>query len=383
LGEPGLAESFDDIVVGAGILGLAHAFALVRRGRRVAVFERERRAQGASLRNFGMIWPIGQPSGELRGLALESRRLWLEVLQETELWHDPCGSLHLAYADDEAAVLEEFAARERATGGACQILGPTVIAAQIPYVRPEGLRLGMFSPTEVCVDPREVIGRLAVWLAERRGVHLRFDCAVTAVDSGVVQVGRSSFGAARVWLCPGTERGVLFSDVLSAAGLELCKLQMMRSEPLSGNRIGPMLAGGLTLRHYRAFEGLPSLVRLRERVAHEQPPFDRFGIHVMLSQNGRGELVIGDSHEYGNAIEPFDKTEIDTLVLDYLTRFFRPPLPRIASRWHGTYLKHPHKAWLVLRPKPSVVIVTGVGGAGMTLSFGLAERIVREELGEP
>jgi len=370
-------------VVGAGILGLAHAFALVRRGRRVAVFERGRRAQGASLRNFGMIWPIGQPRGELRRLALESRRLWLEVLKETGLWHDPCGSLHLAYADDEAAVLEEFASREHAAGGACEILDPAAIAARTPFVRRDGLRLGLVSPTEVCVDPREVIGGLAGWLSERCGAHFRFDSAVTAVDSGAVRVGGSSLGAKRVWLCPGAERGVLFSDALGAAGLELCKLQMMRSEPLAGERIGPMLAGGLTLRHYRAFEDLPSLGRLRERVAREQPLFDRFGIHVMVSQNGRGELVIGDSHEYGNAIEPFDKPEIDALVLDYLARFYRPPLPRIASRWHGTYLKHPHKAWLVLRPEPTVVIVTGVGGAGMTLSFGLAERIVREELGEP
>jgi len=330
-----------------------------------------------------MIWPIGQPTGELRGLALQSRHLWLEVLKETGLWHDPCGSLHLAHADDEAAVLEEFASRERATGGVCEMLDPSVIAQRIPFVRRDGLRLGVFSPTEVCVDPREVIGGLAAWLAERRGVHFRFDSAVTAVDSSAVRVGRSSFGATRVWLCPGAERGVLFSDALAAAGLELCKLQMMRSEPLSGERVGPMLAGGLTLRHYRAFEGLPSLGRLRERVAHEQPLFDRFGIHVMVSQNARGELVIGDSHEYGNAIEPFDKPEIDALVLDYLARFVRPPLPRIAARWHGTYLKHPHKAWLVLRPQPSVVIVTGVGGAGMTLSFGLAERIVREELGGP
>jgi len=51
---------YDDMVVGAGVLGLAHAYHLTRRGRRVAVFERSPTAVGASVRNFGMLWPIGR-----------------------------------------------------------------------------------------------------------------------------------------------------------------------------------------------------------------------------------------------------------------------------------------------------------------------------------
>ena len=114
--------SYDDVVIGAGIVGLAHAYHLARRGRRVLVIERHPRAQGASVRNFGMLWPIGQPNGDLRLLALYSRTIWLDVLTEAGIWHDKSGSLHVAYADDEARVLTEFAQDACRGGFPCKLL---------------------------------------------------------------------------------------------------------------------------------------------------------------------------------------------------------------------------------------------------------------------
>ncbi len=96
-------------------------------------------------------------------------------------------------------------------------------------------------------------------------------------------------------------------------------------------------------------------------MAREQPEFDRYGIHVMASQNGRGELVIGDSHEYDERIEPFDKPEIDRLILDYLDTFLAAPDLRIAARWHGIYARHPRDAYFVARPAPGVTMVDGRG----------------------
>ena len=116
--------SYDDVVIGAGIVGLAHAYHLARRGRRVLVIERHPRAQGASVRNFGMLWPIGQPNGDLRLLALYSRTIWLDVLTEAGIWHDKSGSLHVAYADDEARVLTEFAQDACRGGFPCKLLDP-------------------------------------------------------------------------------------------------------------------------------------------------------------------------------------------------------------------------------------------------------------------
>src|SRR5262249_39723409 len=155
---------------------------------------------------------------------------------------------------------------------------------------------------------------------------------------------------------------------LQTLGLFPCKLQMMRSQPIS-DRIGPMLAAGLTLRHYRAFETCPTLPKLRARVAAELPEFEQFGIHVMVSQNGDGELVLGDSHEYDDRIEPFDKTIIDELILDYLRRFFDVSDLAVASRWHGVYVKHRTDPYVVAHPAEEVVATVGLGGHGMTMSF--------------
>src|ERR1044071_5056023 len=97
------------IVVGAGIVGLATARALAVRKFDVKVIERTDRAVGASIRNFGMIWPIGQPDGELYERAMLSRRIWKEVCDSAGIWYDPVGSLHVAHNKDEAMVLQELA----------------------------------------------------------------------------------------------------------------------------------------------------------------------------------------------------------------------------------------------------------------------------------
>ncbi|HEY3736031.1 MAG TPA: FAD-dependent oxidoreductase, partial [Jatrophihabitans sp.] len=47
--------SADLVVVGAGIVGLGHAAAALRRGLSVVVLERDSRAVGASVRNFGHV----------------------------------------------------------------------------------------------------------------------------------------------------------------------------------------------------------------------------------------------------------------------------------------------------------------------------------------
>src|SRR5689334_1883390 len=96
------------IVIGAGIVGLASAKYLAEKGYAVTVFERNEKAIGASIRNFGMLWPIGQPEGMMYERALRSKAVWKQICKDAKLWYNESGSLHLCYNEMEWRVANEL-----------------------------------------------------------------------------------------------------------------------------------------------------------------------------------------------------------------------------------------------------------------------------------
>ena len=151
-------------IVGAGIVGLAHAWSAAERQCEATVFERTSRASGGSVRNFGMVWPIGQPAGECYATAMMSRKRWLRLSELARIWVNPCGSIHLAHHEDEWAVLQEYAARASDFGVDCRLLTPTEVHQRTSAANPDGLRGGLFSPTELCVNPCQAVRTMPTWL---------------------------------------------------------------------------------------------------------------------------------------------------------------------------------------------------------------------------
>lgn len=107
------------------------------------------------------------------------------------------------------------------------------------------------------------------------------------------------------------------------------------------------------------------------------PEYIEYGIHVMASQHDAGHITIGDSHEYGGTHDPFDREKINTLILEQLKKIARFKDWQITESWNGIYPRLTNgDTEIFYSPEQSVYIVNGLGGAGMTLSFGLAEEIV-------
>jgi FAD dependent oxidoreductase TIGR03364 len=368
----------DVAIVGAGILGLAHAYVAAKSGKSVMVIEKNRRAAGASVRNFGMVWPIGQPAGTMLELSLRSRELWVEVLDLAKLPRRETGSLHLTYRADEAAVAQEFAQLGPKLGYQCSWLNPAEILERSHAVEPDGLLGALWSSTELTVDPRQIIQSLPTFLAQRYNVQFSFGTAVTAIEPPILYSGNGQWHAETVIVCNGEDFETLYPRHFAASGLTRCKLQMMRTSPQPGGwQLGPSLAAGLTLRFYPAFEVCTTLQALARRIGEETPEYDRWGIHALVSQTADGALTLGDSHEYGLSVDIFNKEEIDELILRYTRQFLRAPDLTVAERWYGVYAKHPEKPLVVMQPDDGVRVVASPGGSGMTLSFGVAEQSIR------
>ena len=368
------------IVVGAGILGLATARALANNGFQVKVIERSQFSIGASIRNFGMLWPIGQPDGQLYDRAIRSREIWKEFFHSVKIPYNACGSLHLAYCQEELDVLEELAALFNEGGRPVNLLSADQIMNRFCGINQHNLVGGLYSDDEVIVDPREGIRNLPDYLNSKFGIEFIWGTAISRAQSGAVFSSSKRFDADLIFICSGADFEVLYPEIFSKQEITKCKLQMMRfvSEE-SGFKIGTSVCGGLSLLHYKSFTASKSLETLKLKIEEELPEYLKWGIHVMVSQNMKGELTVGDSHEYGLDFDPFDKNFINQMILDYLRRMMHIDDWKLIESWNGIYPKMINgKTDLYLEAESGVHIVNGIGGNGMTLSFGLAEEIVNK-----
>jgi FAD dependent oxidoreductase TIGR03364 len=356
------------VVAGGGVLGTWHALELCQAGFTVTHLEAEAAPQGASVRNFGLIWVSGRRTGAELDAAQRARQRWEEVGGIVpDVGFRPDGSLTLAQNDAERKVMEEFAAHPDAAARSITYVDPAKVASLNPAVRGD-IAGGLHCSVDAVVEPRRALGALRDHLSTLGSYTYHPGRRVIAVeDHALVDTAGTRWEADLIVLATGAAFDHLPVTEAVGARLRRVRLQMLETQPYDGV-LTTALADADTLRYYPAYEVVP-----QDLLGPQSPVAATHRLQLLLVQRADGGLTIGDTHAYE---EPFDFALVEDPSLELLDRAQRllgTPLPPVARRWEGVYAQSTDGAVCVREElRPQVWMVTGPGGRGMTCAPAIA-----------
>ncbi|MEX3774416.1 TIGR03364 family FAD-dependent oxidoreductase [Pseudomonas sp. MYb118] len=371
----------DLLIVGAGILGLSHAYAAARRGLRVRVFERSATPLGASVRNFGQALVTGQPPGIMLELARQSRDIWGQWAQVAGLQLKRNGSYLFARNEAEEHLLEAFCAGRAVEYG-----------YRVELLRGAALRDlygGQFSHHRAALHglddqqlySREALPALIDYLRRELNVEFHFSTLVRDIEPGRLHSTAGSFSAEQIIVCSGHDYQTLLAEPIAALEPQVCRLQMLRARPQVNLNLQHALLTGLSGVHYGAFADLPEARAVQAQILRDEPHLHENGIHLLISPTPYGELIIGDSHHYGSDASPFNAEQVDNWMLELAEQTLRCKV-QVVERWQGVYGSRGPGPFSFLRPAEGVSVALMHTGVGMSVGPAMAERNVATLLGE-
>lgn len=368
-------QHFDLAVVGSGILGLAHAYAAVKRGLKVAVFERTGTPLGASVRNFGMGLVTGQPPGIMLDLARESRALWLHLAARAHFSAREAGTLLFARSEAEHDVLLEFmTVRARQYDYRASLLEGDKLDT-LYNGRFRHHRSALHGTEDLQLYSREAMPALVAYL-HSQGVHFRFNTLVHGTADGRLSTTAGEFRAERVVVCSGHDYLTLFADRLQPMNLKQCRLQMLRLKTEEAVPLTHAVLTGLSCTHYGAFSDLPTARAVHAEIEAKAPLLNKHGIHLLVSPTPYQELIVGDSHHYGTDSPPFNSEEIDELLIGLVEHTLASRV-QVIERWQGVYGSKGPGPFSALAIDDHTSVVLMHTGIGMSVGLGLGERVVK------
>jgi FAD dependent oxidoreductase TIGR03364 len=365
-----IAES-DVLIVGAGIVGLAHASAALARGLSVTVIDRDARAVGASVRNFGHCCVTAQ-SGELLELALVAREKWLENSARAGFFSVESGALAVARSATELAVLEQLS--ESREVGQVKLLTAHETKAQLGQAADHDILGGAQLRDDLRVDPREATRSLARWLAAQPRVTVLWQTSYLGPDGELARTSRGSIRAARTILCVGHDLDYLFPDLAATAKIERCALQMMRVDAPKGLVLRPAVLTGTSMLRYPAFAETKAAGALKKELKGDRPELLEIGANVMFTQRPNGTLIVGDSHRYATTMDPFQAEKVSRILLEEIAGILGVKELKVKERWQGVYASSARQPFLIEEAAPGVTVAIVTSGVGMTIGFGVAEK---------
>ena len=373
-----IKKSYDLLVVGSGIVGLAHAYEAKKRGLSVAIVEQNARCTGASIRNFGFITVSGQGTKDTWRRAVHSVKVWRELasLAKIEILHQ--GTWILCQRAEAVEVAQAFL--KTPMGLECAYY-PKSSYKDLPsfgFSNLNSLRLEeslglLYSPHEFRVESKEAIPQLAKYLQTEMGIDFHWETEVLSIQDSWVQTSNGQLQADRVVICPGAQLTGVAKQFIAQHNLKLCTLQMLRVKVQDGFILPGSVMTDNSLARYLGWADLPEASALKERIAKEMPEYVKEGIHLIVVQSADGSLVVGDSHRYGTIEDVFASEQVERLIIDLLYRVLSITEHTILERWTGVYPSSSEYDALIEKVSLRMRVAIVSSGTGASTAFGLAK----------
>ena len=380
-----MPNHYDLIVIGGGVLGTAHAYHALLRGKRVLLLERAPRPAGATVQNFGQVVPSGQALDDWLDYGREGVACYKRISEDVDISFRQTGSYYIASTPGEMAVAEETAQMHALMGYPVDILSAADLRRRISNAHDGYNYGGLYYPEDGHVQPREMIHRLHDYLGSKYTIDLRYthtaiDCYVESDTAYVIDNHDNKHAAERVMICAGSDVQTLYPELLAEADMQLVKLQMMRTAPQPQVQLPGNLLAGLTIRRYAAFKDAPSYTELEPLSPPQQALVDR-GVHVLFKQDWDGSVILGDTHDYAPASTPDaldwqSDMQLNRDLIAEAQRILALDDWTLHSTWVGKYTQTRDGDLFQDTVEDRIHIATGIGGKGMTCSFGVAAETV-------
>jgi glycine/D-amino acid oxidase-like deaminating enzyme len=345
------AATYDVVIVGAGIVGAACAYFLMREGLRVAVLEKGIVGGGATAAGMGHLVAMDDSPAQL-ALTKLSLQLWRELKDglPASAEYQQTGTLWIASDEEEMAEVRRKYELYTSVGLACEILDSAALAEAEPKLRRPlagALRvLGdgvIYPPAAAKFLLQEVSARGALFT----------DCDVRSIDGATVVLGDGTRIAA--------------GHVVNAAGCSATELTpgiVMRKR--KGHLIITDRYPGF-LRHQVVELGY---LKSAHSVTADSVAFN-------LQPRATGQVLIGSSRQYAD-----ESTTVDYGIVRRMIERACEYMPEVAALsalriWTGFRAATPDKLPLIgpSPEDPKVLLATGHEGLGITTSMATARLI--------